>query len=357
MWKNKTAWIILIVLGAGIKIFSLFPNAVERYYSNGIYRGISRAQRMVLGWIPFSIGDILYAIVFIFLVYKSFQFTKRLIKKNVNKQYITSALMKLVFLFLFVYVYFNLAWGLNYNRIGIKEQLALHETKYSSADLAEVMQQLVYKLNALHAPAIANRLPLGQKRNLFTESVTAYQIIGEKNKIYRYKSPAVKPSLYSYLGNYLGYTGYYNPFTGEAQVNTTVPVYIQPFVSCHEVGHQLGYAKESEASFAGYLSAKSSDNPAFQYSAYFDLYAYARRYLYLEDSMMLKQLDSQLNVGVKKDYRDLREFFLKHTNPIEKAIDILYGEYLKANEQPMGKVSYNEVVLWVIAYYKKYKTI
>jgi hypothetical protein len=38
---------------------------------------------------------------------------------------------------------------------------------------------------------------------------------------------------------------------------------------------------------------------------------------------------------------------------MEVAIDRLYSQYLKANEQPSGKMSYNEVVGMLIAYYKK----
>ena len=120
------------------------------------------------------------------------------------------------------------------------------------------------------------------------------------------------------------------------------------------MGHQLGYAKESEANFAGYLSASSSNNPAFRYSAYFDLYLYGRRYVYLLDSIKGKQLDNQLSPAVRKDIRDLREFVTRHANPIEEIIDLLYGQFLKANEQPSGRVSYSEVIVWVIAYYKKY---
>jgi hypothetical protein len=29
-----------------------------------------------------------------------------------------------------------------------------------------------------------------------------------------------------------------------------------------------------------------------------------------------------------------------------------YGHYLKANNQPAGKETYNEVVAWLIAYYE-----
>jgi hypothetical protein len=31
-----------------------------------------------------------------------------------------------------------------------------------------------------------------------------------------------------------------------------------------------------------------------------------------------------------------------------------YGQFLKANNQPAGKRSYNEVVAWLVAYYKRY---
>jgi len=57
---------------------------------------------------------------------------------------------------------------------------------------------------------------------------------------------------------------------------------------------------------------------------------------------------------VKKDRKELREFFQRHRNPIEKIIAWGYGEYLKANNQPAGKRTYDEVVAWLIAYYKKY---
>ncbi len=47
----------------------------------------------------------------------------------------------------------------------------------------------------------------------------------------------------------LGVTGYLNPFTNEAQVNTTVPAFLQPFMTCHEIAHQLGFAPEEDANF------------------------------------------------------------------------------------------------------------
>ena len=352
--RKYVTLILLLFVTIVIKIFSLFPGAVERYYSDGFYPFVSGIQRVVTGWVPFSVGDIIYFSAGLYLLLKSIGLVKKIIRRQISKRYLWHIGKKVLTGVLIVYVIFNVFWGLNYNRIGIAKQLGLSRDSVLKPDLENVMQQIVYHLNDLDSVAHASRSALNRKRNLFAGSISSYSGLAAKNNLFEYTRPAVKPSLYSYLGNYLGFTGYYNPFSGEAQVNTTVPVFIQPFTTCHEIGHQLGYAKESEANFAGYLSASSSTNPAFRYSAYFDLYLYGRRYIYLLDSIKGKQLDSLLNPGIKKDIRDLREFVTRHANPIEKLIDMVYSEYLKANDQPAGRVSYSEVIVWVVAYYKKY---
>jgi hypothetical protein len=354
MYRKKTAWIILVGLALVIKIVSFFPTVVETCYSSGLYPVLSGIQRILFGWLPFSVGDLLYASAIIWLLYKLYHTVKRVVRRETNKQYWLNALLQTVFVVVFVYVLFNLLWGLNYNRRGVAYQLGLKVERYSKNDLVQVMQQVVNRMVALQADARANRQELQTKRILFQGAVNAYARLSQHETHFSYSFKSVKPSLYSYLGNYLGYTGYYNPFSGEAQVNTTVPLFVQPFTTCHEIGHQLGYAKENEANFAGYLSARSSQDPSFRYSVYFDLYMYARFYLYNQDSVTAKQLDAQLTPGIKDDYHELRDFVRRYRNPIEVIIDKLYGQYLKANEQPSGKLTYNEVVAWLVAYYKKF---
>lgn len=354
MWKKNKTLVILLAVAVIIKLFSLFPNAVERYYTHGLYSFTSAVQRALLGWIPFSIGDLLYGAAVLFLLYKLYDLIKRLFRKQTNRQYWTGGARLLAAIFLWVYISFNILWGLNYNRHGIAAELGLQVDKYSKEDLVAVMHTITDRLYALDSAGRLNRQSLYKKRTLFKGAVNAYDSLSPHHKGISYPFQSVKPSLYSYLGNYLGFSGYYNPFSGEAQVNTTMPVFVQPFTTCHEIGHQLGYAKENEANFAGYLAAKSSSDAAFRYSVYFDLYSYSWYYLYRQDSVLAKQFNLALPVGVKKDYAALRDFLLRHRNPVEAVIDKLYGQYLKANQQPSGKLSYNEVIAWLIAYYKKY---
>lgn len=352
--KQQLPWVVLVLLAAGIKLFSLFPDAVERYYSNGIYLVTARLQRWLFGWVPFSVGDLFYGLLGIYLIYKIIELVKLLRKRQAGKTYWVSAMKRVLFTLLFVYVSFNLLWGLNYNRRGITYQLGLSTKKLTKEELGEVMELLVFKINRLDSAGKTNRADLNNEKKLFGGAIASYKNLEKMQSIFAYPAPSIKSTLFVYLGNYLGYTGYYNPFTGEGQVNTKVPLFIQPFTTCHEIGHQLGYAKENEANFAAYLSAKNSQDSAFLYSVYFELYSYGRPYLYKLDSVLLKTLDKQLLPGVKNDFRELQNFFLRYENPVERAIDKLYGRYLKANEQPSGKVTYSEVIIWLIAYYNKY---
>ncbi len=350
----KKRWLILATLAIIIRIAAFFPFAVERYYSNGIYPLISIVQRFLFGWIPFSVGDILYAFATIYLIVKIVSFFKTIIRKKADKVFLKQSFSRLLAIALLVYVVFNLFWGLNYNRLGMAYQMQLEMKPYSTEELEQVMGIIVKRLDSSHTNALQTRNNYLNKKALFTEAFTDYQLATPKYPQFSYSVKSVKPSLYSYLGNYMGYSGYYNPFTGEAQVNTTVPVFIQPFTTCHEMGHQLGYAKENEANFAGYLSGKSSAQPAFIYSVYFDLYNYGIRELYGRDSIKAKALIERKPLQVKKDILALRKFYDGYENPIEPYIRSLYGQYLKANEQPSGMQSYNEVMAFLIAYYKKY---
>jgi Protein of unknown function (DUF3810) len=337
-----------------IKIFSIFPAAVERYYSTGIFPVISRVLRWLFGWIPFSFGDVLYAIAALLLIRAAYKLIRAIIQKRVDNIWLLRSGMRVMKSFLWIYIIFNLFWGMNYNRLGIAYQSGLEVTRYRTNEVDSLVSILIVRMNALRESSIAERNPLHHKRTLFRRSFEAYQVRVSEAPFLRYGGQSVKPSIYSYIGNYLGFTGYYNPFTGEAQVNTTVPVFVQPFTTCHEIGHQLGYAKENEANMAGFLTAKNSVSPAFRYSAYFDLYLYAMRDLYIRDSSRSRELYERLSPSVRADIKTLRDFNTLHVGPLEPMVRVLYSQYLRANQQPGGMLSYNQVVALVIAYMRKY---
>jgi hypothetical protein len=354
MSKKKYKWLVLLAMVIAIKLFSLDKARVEVYYSTGVYPWISKALRFLFGWLPFSIGDVAYGLAVCWLLWKLFGFIKMAVKRSITRAYLWQGIQKLVWIGLVVYVCFNVLWGLNYNRRGIASQLGLVMGKYDTADIRTINTLLLDKVNACRASLTANNAAYPRNKQLFEKVTEAYSVAMLRYPFLSYEVVSQKPSIWGWLGNYTGFTGYYNPFSGEAQVNTTVPRFLLPFTSCHEVGHQLGYAKENEANFAGYLSAASSPDTAFKYSVYLDLFLYANRNLGWIDSAAANKYLAQLTPAVKNDLEEWRRFNQRHRNPIEPVIRWFYGMYLRSNEQPQGIFSYDAVTAFMIAYYKKY---
>src|SRR5688500_7181084 len=51
-----------------VRILSLFPQWIERFYSNGFYPFMSKGMRIVLGSIPFSVGDCIYTLLILMAI-------------------------------------------------------------------------------------------------------------------------------------------------------------------------------------------------------------------------------------------------------------------------------------------------
>ncbi len=349
------SWVTLILLVILIKLSSLYSGFIEQYYSNGIFPVFSKVQRFLFGWLPFSLGDLVYGFFILVILVKIWQLLKILFKRKYSRQYFLEGLKQIIFFLLFVYVFFYLLWGLNYSRKGIATQLNLKMSRYSLAELDTLTNVLEQRLNyyaAMVEPA--QRDSFYKKRNLFHESYEAYKLGVQRYPFLNYQPRSIKPSLFSYAGNIFGFEGYYNPFSGEGQVNTTIPVFMQPYVACHEIGHQVGYGKENEANFAGFLACRLHPSPVFRYSVYFDMYNYTINSLFRNDSVRAKQYLEALHPQVKKDYDEIKRFFSKYENPIQPVITWIYGKYLKANNQPAGKKTYSEVIAFLIAYQRKF---
>jgi hypothetical protein len=355
MYRKKIAWILaLFLISVLIHIYSVSPDRVESQYATGIYPYISESLRFLFGWIPVSIGDILYGIAAVWLCWGLLSFLYRLIRGRLSINGLKKGLLTALIVLLSIYIIFNIFWGINYNRKGISYQLGIDEKKFTSMQLRQLDSILLEKVNESKRALVKNDAVKKTNKEIFDESMDAYKTIAVSYPFLTYRQQAVKHSLWGWVGNYLGFAGYYDPFTGEAQVNTTEPSFLLPYTTCHEMAHQLGYAKEDEANFVGYLAAAASTDTAFHYSVYLDLFLSANRNLYNVDSAEAKTLAKQLLPEVKTDLKEWRAFEIKHKNPVEPAIRWLYGKYLENNKQPSGLLTYDEVTGLLIQYYNKF---
>ena len=359
--QKKVLFIVFLLLVCMfIHFFSIDAERVEKNYSLTIYPFIATKFRILLGWIPFSVGDLLWLVLIIFLAKQLYLFfVFLLIKKRriITKETAIQSMYSFLLFTTIFYIFFNVFWGINYNRQGIARQLDLQLTAYSLDELKTINRLLVKKINESKQTLVRNKTAYPNTQKLFIMTEDAYKNVANKFPFLLYHSRSIKQSMWGWLGNYTGFLGYYNPATGEAQVNTTVPKFSQPFTVCHEVAHQLGYAKEMEANFVGYLAAASSADTVFQYSVYTDLFTYANRTLYFADSSSAFHYRRLLLSAVLDDYKERRKFNQAHTSFVEPIFRSAYGLFLIGNQQPNGILSYDEVTGFIIAYYKKFGII
>ncbi len=358
--RNARITAVLLVICLLIKVYSLRAMRVESGYSTRLFPSFAKFLRGLLGSFSLSIGDLLYTCLIAWMV---FLLIKLILKLARNRSALFSGISarKTIYRFLITlscfYIVFNLFWGINYNRKGIAWQLGLPALQYSQAELREMNCLLLSRVNESKAAWIAQKKTYPANSNLFAGVAEAFKKVTADHPFLEYKKASLKRSLWGWFGNYAGFNGYYNPFTGEAQVNTNIPKFLQPFTACHEVAHQLGYAKEMEANFVGYLAAAASDDPLFNYSVYLELLTYANRNLFATDSASARVIRNELSDAVKSDLKEWRFFNNKHRSFVEPAVRWGYGIFLRNNEQPQGVLSYDEVTGFLIAYYKKFGTL
>jgi hypothetical protein len=344
--------ILLIII---IRLLALASTAIEYHYTYGFYPIISSFLRILFGWIPFSIGDLIYLAGIIYIIIKLRKYILLIRRKAFPNPVKWHAFRKLIIILGCIYIVFHLFWGLNYYRLGIASQLNLEVKPYTTADLTTLAVLLQEKLNhyAVEVDSL-HRARLNNNSILFREGMQTYSETGKQFSYLKYGHRSLKPSLFTHIGKYIGFTGYYNPFSGEAQIKTTEPVFMKPFILTHEMAHQLGYAKENEANFVGYMASKTSSNSDFNYSAYFEMTLYALSDLRRRDSATVIELKNEWEPRVKNDYLEYLRYLKKSENPVEPFIMKFYNQFLKINNQPHGNRTYNEVIAWLIAYMKKY---
>ena len=336
-----------------IQIIAQYPKFIEQYYSNGLYLYISKFLRVFFGWLPFSIGDILYISLIFFIlkgIYSSIKTKKINFKSTFYK---TGAFLSILFFL------FNFNWGLNYLRQPITKILGFEKTEYTSNELISFTKKIILKSNQIHYSITKNDTILIEnnltKQQIKKLSPLAYKQLKLKYPQFKYENTSIKNSLFSVPLTYMGFAGYINPITNEAQVNSLIPKNSYPATVCHEIAHQVGIGSESEANFIGYLAAINSENIYYNYAGYLMATRYCLGEIYRAEPEQFDILVASLNKGIRKDLKQNQEFWKLYQNWSEKYFKFFYDSFLKANKQKDGIKGYNKMVSLLINYYKTVK--
>lgn len=186
-----------------------------------------------------------------------------------------------------------------------------------------------------------------QKEILYRQALLPGNISGKK-------APGInsfKPSLFKNIMSYTGILGYYNPFTAESQFNSQLPNTFIPFTSAHESSHQLGFAREQEANFVGYLIGINSKNLDLRYSTEYFTLKSLLNYIADKDPDFVKNILRNYSQEMKKDRAYEKAFMMKHQGLLDDFFGFTNNLFLKSNQQE-GSITYSYFIDLLLNYEK-----
>lgn len=302
-------------------------------------------MRLVFGWMPFSIGDILYTLAAVYILRWFWKNSKRLIKEPLP------FFRDILVVISLAYFSFHVLWGFNYYRQPLHQTLGLGY-EYTTEELILVTDVLIQRANDLHAALETNdtikiSMPYS-KTELLDKVEIGYSELGHELYNMDPFPISLKRSIYSLPLTYMGFGGYLNPFTNEAQIDGIVPLHKYPSTGSHELAHQIGYAAENEANFIGYLACLSNPDPYFKYSGAIFGLKYCLIELARRDQEAFETARGRVRLGILANYEEEREFWMSYQNPLEPFFKETFDTFLKANSQAQGIESYSYVVALIV---------
>lgn len=336
--KQKTLWILVlswIPQGFFVRYCQQHPDWIQQFYSHKAYQNWQFYRSSFFDLFPFSVGDLLYLIILIYFLYWMWKRGKKALRQPLLTSLRALAILAII------HAFYQLSWGLNYYQTPLSKKLSLPKT-YTDWELEQTTRKLLERTHTLHQQLTT----VDSLQVQFPQAKNAYFSLGEKS--------TAKASLWSLLLSYMGYAGYLNPFTGEAQVNDRLPTLALITTAAHEQAHQEGIAAENEANFKAFLKTYQHPDPYIRFAAYSFAFRYCWSALYLRNPGCAIDLGQQLRPGIKKDFQMLQNFWRDYQNPLQPYINSLYDHFLKANGQKKGVQTYSQVVAFLIQYQEEF---
>ena len=330
---------LALVLAAAILALAPLPRqAVERLYSRGFYPLLQPRLTALSNSTPFAWFDPL-VVVTIAAILAMWVVRLRLRRKGVG-----ATLAGLAFdtaaIGAILYVWFLGAWGLNYQRQPLREQLAFSEARITGDALRELAGRTVDSLNALHGDAHAAGWPglAATPAALEPAFVQAQRDLALAWTAYPGRP---KRTLFNFYFTRVSVDGMTGPFFLETLVNDTLLPFERAATIAHEWSHLAGYADESEANFVAWLICMRGPASA-QYSGWLSLFGTVVAALPRSER---DDLIARLEEGPRADLRAISDRIRRHAVPAaSRAGYALYDRFLKANRVEAGVRSYGEVL-------------
>lgn len=254
-----------------------------------------------------------------------------------------------------IYAGFCLLWGVNYYTDSFQEQSGIYARSGTVAELETLTETFAENLAACagDVPRDEDGCFAAPRGEIFERSTEVYAALYDEFPFLRLAGGERRPKAFrcSDALSAIGFTGFFFPFTGEANLNVDSPAAWLPSTICHELAHLRGVASEQECNFIAILAATRSDDPAYRYSGWLLGYIYLANALYRYAPDRWQAIRETLTESVVADIRANNAYWAQFEGPVSTAWDRVYDSFLKGYGDADGVQSYGTVVDLLLAYY------
>jgi len=341
--RGVVARLAIVVAAVALALTPMNPAWVERVYARGWYPALQPFITSFSSLVPIALLDVWVVLAALGVVWTGW----RVIRAPAGARMRTWArtLWRVVVVASVVYIAFLACWGLNYRRLPITHGLDFDRSRVTAAEVDAAGLRAVAELNRLHQPAHVDLRSMptlaAMRVRLAPAFAAAQRALGQP----RLATPGrPKISMLSPFFRWATVDGMVNPLGLEVIVNADVLPVEQPFVIAHEWGHLAGWARESEASYVGWLTCRSGDHAA-RYSGWLSLYWHLRHELARD---RLQAIDTRLGDGPRRDLAAIAARLRRGQPMVQEASWRTYDQFLKANRVDSGVKNYGEVVTLIL---------
>jgi hypothetical protein len=248
---------------------------------------------------------------------------------------------------------FLLCFGLNYQRPLLFDMLGFERAETPAAQLEAMSGEIISRINENYEEAHASDRAVPEREEIIHFLEESYSATPELAALLPQGSFAKpKPVYFSGVMTRLGISGIYFPFTAEANYNAEQPDFQLPFTVAHEMAHQRGVARESEANFVAFLVCINSTEPFIRYSGYRNALGVLTE-LFRKEPERARELVRQLGPGFREDSRRAALFWARAKGLIGNIGARINDLYLRANRVQSGTADYAASTTLIIGYYRK----
>lgn len=335
----RKRWFLL--LSMLLFVWSVMANqSLGEWYARKLYPYISKLLYSISSLVPFSVGDsFIYCSIAVLLGY--------IIHAALLRRELRKSVSHIVEYLAWVYVWFYIAWGLNYFREELLARIDKPRVEFSAERFNSFLKAYTDSLNASWSDM--ESLDISTVRREVTDGFRrlspGFHLVIPNEELH--SKGMLIPSLMSGVG----VMGYMGPFFSEFHINQRLLPVQLPSTYAHEMSHLLGVSSEAEANLCSFLVCTSSSVKEIRFSGYFSLlpYVISNAYVALDrDSFEIWR--ESLTPEVRELYNKKVEYWSPMYNPlIGDAQELLYNLFLKSNRISSGTANYSEVISLLIA--------